>query len=270
MAEETGLAIQKIRDQIIRLEGRPPVMLARDLAEIYQVNPKQITEAVRRNPDRFPDDFVFRLTEGEISALKNEDRLSMQVTEAPLAFTREGANQLSGCLKSKVAAERSIQIMRAFSVIEERAQQVQGSGDILLDSIKALGQLREHQIETQKALAAQAQTLTTHDRALATQSNQIKAIAATQDSELRLTAEQEKNLNALVNRLITTRAFARKRTARDVAPSIWSWLKTRMGIRTLAGMSRAQYPVAADLLRSQITREEAEVGQVNLLKPKDF
>src|SRR3972149_10968798 len=81
-----AVAIQQIRDQIIRLEGRPPVMLAKDLAEIYQVTSRQITQAVRRNPDRFPEDFVFQLTEEEVSGLQNETRLSRQVTEKPLAF----------------------------------------------------------------------------------------------------------------------------------------------------------------------------------------
>src|SRR3972149_12050457 len=75
-----AVAIQQIRDQIIRLEGRPPVMLAKDLAEIYQVTSRQITQAVRRNPDRFPEDFVFRLSKDEISGLQIEAHLSKATT----------------------------------------------------------------------------------------------------------------------------------------------------------------------------------------------
>lgn len=110
--------VQRIEDQILQLKGRPPVMLTKDLAEVYQVTAKQVTQAVRRNPDRFPEDFVFELTHEEISGLQNEARLSTQATEKILAFTREGANMLSACLKSKIAAERAVQIMRAFSSIE--------------------------------------------------------------------------------------------------------------------------------------------------------
>jgi len=82
MAKQTNqaLAIQQIRDKIIRLEGRPPVMLTRDLAELYQVTSRQITQAVRRNPERFPEDFVFRLSKDEISGLQIEAHLSKATT----------------------------------------------------------------------------------------------------------------------------------------------------------------------------------------------
>ena len=128
--------VQKIQSDIIQLPGRPMVMLTREVAELYQVKPKQITQAVRRNPKRFPEDFVFRLTPEEITYLQNEGRLSaneksglhfearlsLQATEIPLAFTREGANQLSTVLRSDIAIERSLQIMKAFTALEREAE----------------------------------------------------------------------------------------------------------------------------------------------------
>lgn len=279
MAEEQ-LAVRQIQDQIIRLGGRPPAMLVKNLAEIYQVDPKQIVRAVSRNPDRFPEDFVFRLTAEEWGKCSRQNDPSAPVKvfaphNAPLAFTREGANQLSSCLRSKVAAERSIQIMRAFSAIEEQIQQFQGSGDMLLDSIRAMAQLRERQIETQKALAAQAQTLATHDQALADQGRKLRAIAASQEEALPLTPEQEKTLMNLTERLITARSAVKKISAGEAAKALYPWIKARLGIRTYKTVSQAQYPMARELLETQIQREEAALGQGTLkivkaraLKPK--
>ena len=118
--------VQKIQSDIIQLPGRPLVMLTREVAELYEVTPRRIAQAVQRNQDRFPERYVFRLTEKEIEILKsgiqNEYRLSNQATETPLAFTREGANMLSAVLRSKVAVERSIQIMDAFTALEREAE----------------------------------------------------------------------------------------------------------------------------------------------------
>ena len=119
--------VQKIQSDIIQLPGRPLVMLTREVAELYQVTPRQITQAVRRNPKRFPDGFVFELTPEEITWLQNESRLSTQTSTSynvPLAFTREGANQLSTVLRSDIAIERSLQIVKAFTAMEREAERV--------------------------------------------------------------------------------------------------------------------------------------------------
>lgn len=118
------MTVQNIHSKIVRLPSRPPAMLARDLANIYEVEAKQIYQAVRRNPDRFPEpDFCFRLTNKEIARLQNEVSLEWPGgSNNPLMFPRMGANQLSSVLKSPVAARRSVQIMRAFSEIEEAAK----------------------------------------------------------------------------------------------------------------------------------------------------
>lgn len=119
--------VQQIQGQIIHLTGRPLVMLTKDVAELYQVNPRQITQAVRRNPVRFPERYVFELTPEEISWLQNEAMIPAKTHSTynvPLAFTREGANMLSAVLRSEIAAERSIQIMDAFTALERETERI--------------------------------------------------------------------------------------------------------------------------------------------------
>lgn len=117
------LTVQDIQKQIINLPNRPPAMLARDVAMIYGVDTKRVNEAVQRNPERFPEDFCFRLNQGELENLRSQNATSSLAhggtRHLPWMFTRFGANQLSTVLKSPVAAQRSVQIIRAFSALEE-------------------------------------------------------------------------------------------------------------------------------------------------------
>ena len=131
------ITIRDIQDKIVNLPNRPPVMLANDMAELYETEIGHLNRAVKRNPDRFPEDFCFKLTESEWTNLKCQNGISslgeahlksQNVTSswggarhAPWAFTRMGANMLSTVLKTPIAAQRSVQIMRAFSAFEERA-----------------------------------------------------------------------------------------------------------------------------------------------------
>lgn len=119
--------IAGVQARIHRLEDRPPFMLAADLAAFYEVTPRRVHEQVGRNPDRFPDDFCFRLTEAETAHLKSQNEtsngggaLSAKVNRAaPLAFTRRGAYALSGVLKSGVADAVSVALIRAFDMLSE-------------------------------------------------------------------------------------------------------------------------------------------------------
>lgn len=117
------LTIKDIQTKIITLPNRPPFMLGHQLAAIYQVKPEQISQAVRRHLDRFPEDFCFLLTDEEKASLQFEGMLSYQGGQSPRGFTRNGANQLSSVLRSTVADARSVQIIRAFSDLEEMAEQ---------------------------------------------------------------------------------------------------------------------------------------------------
>lgn len=117
------LTVKDIREKIVNLPNRPPAMLAQDVAEIYGVKAKYVNRAVKRNQDRFPADFCFRLTKEEWANLRSQNVTLNEINYLPWAFTRFGANQLSTVLKSPIADARSVQIMRAFSAMEEAAQQ---------------------------------------------------------------------------------------------------------------------------------------------------
>ena len=91
-------------------------MLDRDLAELYGVETKRLNEQVKRNIERFPEDFMFQLTSNEFDNLKSQIATSSWggVRKLPYAFTEQGVAMLSGVLKSPTAVEVNIRIMRAF------------------------------------------------------------------------------------------------------------------------------------------------------------
>lgn len=123
-APSTLFDIAGLRARIFTLPGRPPFMLAADLAEVYGTVPKRITEQVKRNPARFPDRYAFRLTEDEEVKMIAQNALSFGKKRAdlrPLAFTHGGANMLSGVLKSPVADEMAVAINDAFTEMEQQA-----------------------------------------------------------------------------------------------------------------------------------------------------
>lgn len=93
------------------------VMLDRDLAELYQVETRQLTRQVRRNIERFPTDFMFELSENESNTIlmcQNGTSSWGGIRKPPLAFTEQGIAMLSGLLRSPVAIQVNINIMRAF------------------------------------------------------------------------------------------------------------------------------------------------------------
>src|SRR5258708_24221120 len=93
------------------------VMLDFDLADLYQVETKRLNEQVRRNVERFPDDFMFRLTKVEFENLKSQFATSSWGgrRKLPLAFTEQGVSMLSGVLNSETAIRVHIQIIRVFA-----------------------------------------------------------------------------------------------------------------------------------------------------------
>lgn len=117
LISSTGLSAR-----IHTLPGREPFMLAADLAEAYGTQTDRINEQVKRNPNRFPDDFAFRLTEAEKSTLIPQNAVSNRANrDLPLAFTHAGAIALSGVLKTPIAAEVSVIVHRTFAAMEKRA-----------------------------------------------------------------------------------------------------------------------------------------------------
>ena len=92
------------------------VILDKDLAKLYEVDTRQLTRQVRRNIDRFPEDFMFQLTKEELQNLMCQTGTSRWggTRKLPYAFTEQGVAMLSGVLHSKRAIQVNIQIMRAF------------------------------------------------------------------------------------------------------------------------------------------------------------
>jgi hypothetical protein len=150
-----------IEQRILLLRGQK-VMLDADLAALYGVTTKRLNEQVRRNPQRFPSDFVFQLTPEEYTALRSQTATSNAPSRGgrrylPYAFTEHGALMAANVLSSEQAIEASVYVVRAF--VRLRA---------MIASNKELA----------RKLDALEKKLTTHDQAI---TGLIKAIRQLMD-----------------------------------------------------------------------------------------
>jgi hypothetical protein len=113
---------ERIINRIFLMRGKK-VMIDRDLAELYGVETRALNQAVRRNKERFPDDFMFQLNKREMELWKSQIVISntekMGLRKAPLVFTEQGVAMLSSVLKSKRAIMVNVQIMRTFTKLRE-------------------------------------------------------------------------------------------------------------------------------------------------------
>lgn len=110
------LSVEQIESQILLMRGHK-VMLSTHLAALYGVEPRALVQAVKRNRERFPEDFMFQLSTKEFANLKSQFVISSwggARRAAPYAFTEQGVAMLSSVLRSKRAAVVNVQIMRAF------------------------------------------------------------------------------------------------------------------------------------------------------------
>ncbi len=125
------MELQIIQSKIFEVRGYR-VMLDYDLAELYQVETKYLKRAVRRNIERFPEDFMFELREKEWEVLRCNFGTSKQtdvtnnesrggIRYLPFAFTQEGVAMLSSVLRSSTAVQVNISIMRAFVLMRQLA-----------------------------------------------------------------------------------------------------------------------------------------------------
>lgn len=107
--------IEIIKERILEIRGQR-VMLDKDLAELYGVETKRLNEAVKRNINRFPDDFMFVLTDEEWLRLRSQNATSKRGGNRyrPFAFTEYDIAMLSSVLHSETAIQVNINIMRAF------------------------------------------------------------------------------------------------------------------------------------------------------------
>ena len=128
------MEIEQTKNSILEIRGKK-VMLDMDLAIIYEVETRVLKQAVRRNIDRFPDDFMFELTLEELQNLTSQFVTSSWGGQRhkPFAFTEQGIAMLSSVLKSKKAIQMNIAIMRAFVMMRQFALSFQELSEKLLE-----------------------------------------------------------------------------------------------------------------------------------------
>jgi len=145
MAEE----IEIIRNKIVVLRNQQ-VIIDRDIAELYGVETRRLNEQVKRNIERFPEEFMFQINEKEFKFLRSQIATSKTETRGgrqylPYAFTEQGVAMLSAVLKSETAIAASIQIMKAFVAMRK----------FMLSNaqiFQRLDSLESHRIESDKRI----------------------------------------------------------------------------------------------------------------------
>lgn len=122
MQESELQLIESVSNRIHVVRGQR-VLLDRDLAELYGVETRRFNEQVKRNPGRFPQDFMFTLTEQEVQDLRSQNAMSSSghggARHAPHAFTEHGAIMAASVLNSTRAVEVSVHVVRAFVRMRE-------------------------------------------------------------------------------------------------------------------------------------------------------
>jgi len=116
MHEVSIINEESINSKIYSIRGFQ-VMLDRDLAELYAVKPIRLREQVKRNIDRFPNDFMFQLDDSEVDFMVSQNAIPSKQHlggSLPYVFTEQGVASISGVLTNKIAIEINIKIMRAF------------------------------------------------------------------------------------------------------------------------------------------------------------
>lgn len=118
----TNLIEHEVVGKIYLIRGKK-VMMDRDLGGLYGVPTKILNQAVKRNKDRFPEDFMFQLSKSELENWKSQNVTSnsekMGLRKLPLVFTEQGVAMLSSVLNSKTAIQVNIQIIRVFTKMRE-------------------------------------------------------------------------------------------------------------------------------------------------------
>ncbi len=141
---ETSIPDEVIMSKIYLIRGRK-VMLDRDLAELYGVETKQLKRAVRRNIKRFPEDFMFEMSNEELEnwryqfGTSNKERMGLRVT--PFVFSEHGAVMLASVLNSERAITVNIQIIKIFNKMREM---LLAHKDILVQLEQIQHKLAEH------------------------------------------------------------------------------------------------------------------------------
>lgn len=135
-------------ESMIRVIRGQQVMLDYDLAYLYGIETKRLKEQVNRNIERFPDDFLFKLTREELNSLRSQFATSNKrggTRYLPFAFTRNGVGMLSSVLRTETAVGVNIRIMRAFTAIPQMVNQQ-------TQVIQRIFSIEQHQQETDEKI----------------------------------------------------------------------------------------------------------------------
>ena len=138
------MELELIKNSILEIRGKR-VILDYELAKLYEVETKALKQAVRRNIDRFPEDFMFQLTKEEWKLLRSQS-VTLEIGKGhhpkylPFAFTEQGVAMLSAVLNSQRAVQTSVLIMRAFVLMRQWALEYQDLQEKLTDLEKRFGQ----------------------------------------------------------------------------------------------------------------------------------
>ncbi len=133
------MELEKIKSKIINIQGQQ-VILDSDVAELYRVETKRINEAVKNNPDKFPDGYIIGLTTDEWNNLKSKFSTSSWggKNKLPNAFSERGLYMLATILKSQKATETTIGIIETFAKVRELS--------------RTIAELHQHDEEKQKSM----------------------------------------------------------------------------------------------------------------------
>jgi hypothetical protein len=144
-----------IDNKIYTIRGMQ-VMIDKDLAELYGVETRRLNEQVKRNIERFDDDFMFQLNENELKNLISQNATSNWggTRKLPNVFTEQGVYMLATILKSKIAVETTKQIMRTFTRLKNQSVPY-------FDIIKRLEALETNNNETKELLNKVVQVVST-------------------------------------------------------------------------------------------------------------
>ena len=218
-------AASEIQSRIVAVRN-VQVMLDRDLAVLYGVQTKVLNQAVKRNIERFPDRFMFRLVESEMRELvTNCDRFeTLKHSGVPMyAFTEQGVAMLSAVLRSKVAIDVSIRIMDAFVAMRRFAYDHAGL-------VQRVGAIELKQLETDKRIDTVFDAL---DRGnllpsgILPAESEFDSTTSTTDFSLSTTSSctgsARPSTASAVASLPTPPATRRK------SPSCWQWCHKRCG-----------------------------------------
>jgi len=141
-----NLVLPEVIENRIFLIRDQKVMLSNHRAELYQVEPRVLVQAVKRNQERFPSDFMFQLTRREWDDLKSQIVISSwggSRRATPYAFTEQGIAMLSGVLRSKRAIQVNIEVMRAFVSL----RQMLASNEVLARKLQELEKRYDRQFK---------------------------------------------------------------------------------------------------------------------------